>query len=240
MPFEILDWDTNHFGFKVARLVTDSEAEAREAFSRCEAEDVKMMIIRCGTDNIRLAQFFESAGCRLMDTLVQYELEIRADTPIEFVSPAKVRSFRKDEVEAIASIAAAAFESYIDHFHADPLLPKEKSDALYIEWARNSCFQPHLADDVLVAVIDDKVIGFATMKAESPEVAEGVLFAVSPEGRGKGVYSDMIAGGMGWCREKGIARMRVATQINNYAVQRAWVKHGFRLMRSNYTFHYWR
>jgi len=66
---------------------------------------------------------------------------------------------------------------------------------------------------VLVAAIDDNVVGFATPRLNSPEEGEGVLFAVAPEAQGSGIYRSFVVSGMHWCKEQGVRRMVVSTRL---------------------------
>jgi len=88
-------------------------------------------------------------------------------------------------------------------------------------------------------VLDEKLAAFATMRSNSPEEGEGVLFGVAPWAQGRGIYADLIRAGIEWCRARGQARMIVSTQITNLAVQKVWVRQGFEPSASYFTFHLW-
>jgi hypothetical protein len=42
-----------------------------------------------------------------------------------------------------------------------------------------------------------------------------------------------------WCRDNGMKRMVISTQIDNLKVQRTWSNRGFSLYKSYYTLHRW-
>jgi ribosomal protein S18 acetylase RimI-like enzyme len=67
--------------------------------------------------------------------------------------------------------------------------------------------------------------------------AEIVLNGVSPEHARKGIYSDLLKLAKHHFAGMGLERIRVSTQIGNYAVQRAWVREGFRLVEAFDTWH---
>ena len=96
-----------------------------------------------------------------------------------------------------------------------------------------------MANDVLVAKENQETLAFATLRLNSPEEGEGVLFGISPKAQRRGIYGVLISHSIDWCKNNGARRMIVSTQINNYAVQRAWIKRGFVIYESCYTLHKW-
>ena len=102
-----------------------------------------------------------------------------------------------------------------------------------------SCTSKQVATEVLVAERDNRIIGFATLRLNTPEEGEGVLFAVAPEAQGGGIYRSFMVNGMQWCKEQQAKRMVVSTQVTNVAVQKVWCRVGFEPARSYYTFHRW-
>lgn len=83
------------------------------------------------------------------------------------------------------------------------------------------------------------LLSFATLRLNSQEEGEGVLFAVHPEAQGRGIYRALILEGMRWCMQQKVASMVVSTQITNIAVQKVWVRAGFEPSHAYYTFHVW-
>jgi len=90
-----------------------------------------------------------------------------------------------------------------------------------------------------VGTIERRIVAFATLRRNSAEEGEGVLFGVAPEAQGRGIYRSLMIGAMLWFRTRGTARMVVSTQVTNAAVQKVWTRLGFEPWKSNYTFHKW-
>jgi GNAT superfamily N-acetyltransferase len=102
-----------------------------------------------------------------------------------------------------------------------------------------SCTASDVADEVLVAEKGGEVLGFATLRLNSPAQGEGVLFAVVSAAQGQGIYRSFMIGGMHWCAARGATSMVVSTQLTNIAVQKVWVRVGFEPDHATYTFHKW-
>ena len=236
---EILEWDTNHFGFKVARMNATTSEELQPALDRCATLGVKLLIHRCSTDNLHFVHQLERHGFELMDTTVIYRLRL-ADTQITpILGPAIIRPCLKTEADDVAAIARAVYVDFIGHFHQDPRLDRAKCDALYVEWARNMCLDQNLADIVLVAEMEGKIVGYDSHKIIKSNVAWGVMSGVSHQAQGKGIRKALMVASNNWCKSHGLERMEEEMNINNYRIQRVLVSGGFRLYASFYTFHKW-
>jgi ribosomal protein S18 acetylase RimI-like enzyme len=91
----------------------------------------------------------------------------------------------------------------------------------------------------LVAERDKKIVGFLTLRLNSPKEMEGLLFGVVPEGRGIGVGRSLMVNGLQLCKKQQVKRMLISTQVTNVAVQRVWCRVGFEPAHSFYTLHKW-
>jgi GNAT superfamily N-acetyltransferase len=230
--------DQERFGVVTARDgdVTLSTLEPDLAF--CRTRGVQLLIARCRTEELHVAQALEAAGGRLMDTLVYYVRVIVGGELPENTCKVPIRPVRPGEDEAVRKVAGEAFRGYRGHYHADPRLDPAKCDEAYQSWAQRSGVSREVAGEVLVAD-DGQVAGFATLRLNDPREGEGVLFAVAPRVQGAGVYKAFMLEGMRWCRFQGAKRMVVSTQITNLAVQKVWSRLGFEPSHSFYTFHLW-
>jgi len=231
--------DEERFGVKTARtpLVTLDTLPA--ALDFCNANNVVLLIARCLTTELPVAQAMEREGFNLMDTLVHYARNLVKPPIPSDTCEVPIRPIRAGEEDIVKSVAKEAFRDYYGHYHADERLERSKCDEAYVSWAFRSCVSKDVADDVLVADPDDSIVGFATLRLNTPEEGEGVLFAIAPRAQGRGIYRSFMIHGMQWLKSKGAARMVVSTQITNIAVQKVWARVGFEPDKSYYTFHKW-
>lgn len=236
---EILEWDSNHFGLKVAKMNASTPEELQPALDRCAALGVKLLIHRCSTDNLHFVHQLERQGFELMDTMVSYRFSL-ADTQITHVpGPAIIRPCLNTEANDVAAIARTIYVDFVGHFHQDPRLDRDKCNALYVEWARNSCLDQNLADVVLVAEMEGKIVGFDSHKIIKGKVAEGIISGVSHEAQGKGIRTALMLAGMNWCKSRSLEYMEANVHVNHYRMHRVYAGHGFKIHASFYTFHKW-
>jgi GNAT superfamily N-acetyltransferase len=229
------------FGYRMARLTLDSACEpvdAERIVEMCRSSSVEMLTLRVPTNKIALVQALEALEFRSMDCLVYYECSTgdisTADPPT-----VEIREATVEDATAVAEVARVCFSAYFSHYHADGRLDRLKVSEAYVDWAQRSCTDREVASCVYLPIVDKTVAGFITLSQNSPTEGEGVLNAVHPSFAGIGIYGQLIARSKQWCRDNGMKRMIISTQIDNLKVQRAWSNRGFHLYKSYYTLHRW-
>lgn len=232
------EMDTRHFGVRIARAQVASD-ELPRALDFCAAERIDLLIARCETGDLVAAQSMESKGFLLMDTLVYYGFDLTKKPIPEDAGGFLIRRLQPGDESEIPMVASAAFKGYLGHYHADPRLDSNKCDEVYRLWAARSCATDKAADEVLVAEHDGRVAGFATLRRNSPQEVEGLLFAVAPGSQKNGICRSFMIRSLHWCRAQGAQRMVISTQVTNISMQKVWCRAGFEPSHSYYTFHKW-
>ncbi|MEM9952581.1 MAG: GNAT family N-acetyltransferase [Chloroflexota bacterium] len=239
MKISLSDIDKKRFGITVAiaQDIAMDDIEATEHF--CIDNHVEMCITRVATTDLQVIQKLEDIGYRLMDTLVYYAFKFNKKVIPDDTNDHYIRPAQANDAESVVDIATASFKGYFGHYHADPRLPNDKCDEVYIDWAEKSVRSREITDAVLIVENDGQLNGFATMRQLSEADGEGVLFGVAPHAQGQGIYRTMMIHGMRWCKQQGLSRMLVSTQITNIAVQKVWARLGFEMNHGYYTLHKW-
>ena len=131
--------DSNRFGIRIGRARIASDADVAPALAGCESESIRMLIVRCQTDDFASIHALEAAGARLMDTLVYYQRNLRkGELPAELRENA-IRPIQDADLPALEILVGETFKDYLGHYHADPRLDRKKSDEGYVEWATRMC-----------------------------------------------------------------------------------------------------
>lgn len=232
--------DTARFGVRIGRVQLGGPAALRPAIETSRLEQLRLLFIRCPTDQLALVHALEEAGARLMDTLLYYRRRLpKDDLPAE-LRPNRIRVFREDDQPGVEAIARQSFAGYQGHYHADPALDRARADEGYVEWALQCCRSRSAQSEVLVAEDSQgRPCGFFVVRLNTPQEGEGWLAAVSPAAEGRGLYWSLLVHAMRWCRERQAARIIVSTQLTNLATQKTYGRLGFDLQASYYTFHLW-
>lgn len=239
VPISLSAIDEERFGIKTAKVEKMGLQDIPDVMRFCEEYKVRLLLARCPTNDLPTVQELERKGFLLMDTLIYYSCNLRKNSPPEYVSEIKIRPFKPGEEKIIKSIAAEAFNSYIGHYHADSRLDKTKCNETYADWAYKSCLHKEVADQVFVAELKEKVIGFGTVRANSSDEGQYILAGILKPYQGMGTYRMILINCMKWCIARNIGTIITATQITNMAVQKVWIRLGFDPSLSYYTFHKW-
>ena len=142
------------------------------------------------------------------------------------------------EESSVADVARKSFVGYKGHYHADKRLRDDRCDQVYVDWAYRSATKEY-ADEVLVAVLDESIVGFITLSLNAVTEAEIELVGVTPEKQRRGILGTLVAGAAAWAQLNDVENMTVSTQIVNVAAQRVYERLGFTHARAYYTFHKW-
>jgi GNAT superfamily N-acetyltransferase len=225
------DLDSARFGIPIARATLATPDDVDAMVDSARQQGTAMVIVRVPAEKSTVVQRIERHGGRLCDTLVHHARSLEQALPD--VSP-KVRPAKSGDIDAIGSIAAAAFAGYGGHYHTDPRLDRHAADAGYVDWARRS-----LGRERVIVIEDDGVVtGFLAMRHDSGET-DIVLNAVHPDHQRGGLYSALVAASLTASRNAGSRRCTVSTQVWNVAVQKVWVRLGFEPTHAVHTFHLW-
>ena len=239
MSIRISDWDTKHFGFKIAELLhARDQTPIQKGIIESRHQDVRLIISRCPTNDFGWIHELERSGFQFMDTIIYNSVDL---TKYQIPEPKyQARGATDNDIPAVRWIAREAFKGYISHFHADPELDKNKCDEVYELWAVNSFHEKSLADHIIVVEIEKMIAAFIIIKVKGDgKTGEGVLSAVHPLVKGKAVYADTIIHAIKWSSSQGHTKFEGSTQIINTLVLKALARLGTSIDRSYYTFHLW-
>ena len=254
---EKLEWDSTHFGIEAAKVnyllasgdYFKSLNTKRELISyllkRCYNRLTLHLSARVNKEDLSSIHALENKSFRLMDVLVTYSFDLRNKKGLETVPIHPVRSFKQSDLPQLVEISMECFREMpvaTDRFHADPVLPKEKSDELYTKWLIN--FSQDYSSELLVAEMNGNIVGFNLctvnkLIADKIGLRLGsiVLTGVKSSERNKLVGGSLLNASICWFRDK-VDIIESGGQVSNYPIQRAWSKAGFKITKSQCTFHW--
>jgi len=247
-----LPWDSGFFEIPMARLVLVHDGEAdRTALHRvvasardvCRERGVLHLSVRIDVADAETIQALEDAGFRLMDALATYIYPLTRPAPAPGKDMGVVRLYQPSDRDQILEITRDAYRGFRGRYHLDPHLPRERSDELYVEWAKKSC-DGEWADVVLVNENGTgEIHGWASYRQIEPVSTVG--------------GTAMRGGGLGACRRDkpgayagllraatvrihgGGAVTEMQTQIFNFATLRLYEAVETQFVRADYTLHAW-
>ena len=240
---EQLDWDTRILGMQAARLhlLARDQPGHREvaatlierAVTHARGGRIRHLSVRVDAEDDPAIHGLEAAGFLNVDALMTFSGSPGSVLERAQPSPVQTRSGLLEEASVLGGIAADAFIH--GRFHADPSIPRDTARELYRAWTA-ACCERAAADEVIVALDDDRIVGFVAcrMLADTvghPTLATGTipLIASASPGRGRGAGSALIAAAAQWFSNRGAGTIEVGTQLRNVTAARLYERNGFRL-----------
>lgn len=169
-----LPWDTAHFGsrmYAIQHLITVGPPQQREALAellvgalaRQRGGEIDYLSHRVDTEDYPTIHALEAQGFRLGDTVINYLFATKAVRSVarRFRSRYHVRPMADTDRTQILTIAGQT--NFKGRFYHDARIERRKADAMYLTWVERCC-DGALADDVLVAERQGRVVGFITYR----------------------------------------------------------------------------
>jgi hypothetical protein len=248
-----LAWDSEFFNLPMGRLdyvLRSADATPAclcgavdAALERFRSAGVKHVAVKTDVADADAVGAVENSGFRLMDALVTYIAHPRRAAMRRVKEVGRIRAFEPRDAEQVLEITAEAYRDFRGRFQLDPHLPRARSAAFYLEWARQ-CVAGAMADRIYVS--DDghgRLIGWASVKRAEPVstiggavVSSGSLGACRPDR--PGAYAALIGTAAIDNHAAGVLT-EASTQNANFAMVRVLEAVGAQYARADYTFHAW-
>jgi ribosomal protein S18 acetylase RimI-like enzyme len=225
---DLLEWDTRHFGVKIARLPEAHDAgQISEGIAAAERAAVRCLVTLIELDRTAAIVAAEAAGFRSYD--VRLELD-RVASGASVVEPTFATGADLPRLEEIAK------QSFFDsRFYADPNFDDERASEMYALWVRRG-----IEDDVRVLLTTEERGGFILCHLDTEgQVGTIDLIAVADDARGQGVGSQLVEAAETAFTDSGMTRIRVVTQARNIAAQRLYQARGYRTAAASVWLHRW-
>jgi hypothetical protein len=209
----------------------------------CRARSIRHLSVRIDVEDALGIQALEGIGFRLMDALATYIYPTKRPPPEPVKEMGLLRLFRPEDRDQIVDITREAYRGFQGRYHLDPHLPHERSDELYVEWARKCC-DGEWADVVLVTENGGgEVHGWASYRQIEPVSTVG---GTAIRGGGLGACRRDKPGAYGGILRAAIERIHggggvteMQTQIFNFATIRLYELVNTQFVRADYTLHAW-
>lgn len=233
---ERLAWDSEFFGFPIARVHGDrlTAAGLAEVDSWVSSEGIRCVYLLLAADAVDSVADAQVTGYRFVDT----RATLAVHTAAGISSPAEDSSIRPGVTEDIPALRQIAKSSHGGtRFYADTHFDRRSCDLLYQTWIQKSV--QGQADAVWVALDGHKAVGYITCVLDAGNAGSIGLLAVSEAHRHGGTGQRLVKRALDWFGAAGVAEVSVVTQGGNRAGLSAYQKCGFSVRRLEYWFHKW-
>jgi dTDP-4-amino-4,6-dideoxy-D-galactose acyltransferase len=231
---EFLKWDSEFFGYEVARIFFDQYGcETLDyLFQQLEHKETRLSYLFVPETNKELNQLIINKGCILVDKKTIYS---KTTEKHNFYSN-KIIEYQKNEInEKLIELVLEA-GSY-SRFKQDVNFTNREYERLYIEWLHKS-LNKSLALNTFVSILDSGIVGIITLGEKSGSADIG-LVAVNKNSRRLGIAKDLIHFADNAASDLGFDNIKVATQFQNIAACKLYEKCNFHIESTINIYHYW-
>lgn len=212
---EPLLWESEFFQIKSAKLNFSPRAPL---VNSSKMSGYRLIQAKIPTDRVDLSDALYSLGFQWVTGEVDLVLTIDMENQLTTSRLATV-----DDIPRLRQVAAEAFAA--SRFRS-PWYHPQDSGRLYALWVEKAV-QGTFDDQCLL--LDDaqgQPAGFVTLRDLKNGAARIGLLALFPKMAGKGIGIQLMSAAKKWCQQRGLYRLHVATQINNIAALRLYIRSG--------------
>ena len=237
IPCKILSWDSDFFGFSVAKVTSPIlDFETAVAIDSWAKENkIKCLYFFSSDDNYDTIKFANDFNYKLVDIRVGYEQKINFS---ELTSEKTdiVREYKESDFPALQEIARNSF--FDSRFYYDPHFKKDDCDKMYEIWLRKNIDDK--AAVTYVVETDNIPVGFVTCSIEA-NTARIELISINQKNRVKGLGTLLTQAALFKLisQNQNIKKVVVYTQLRNVSAQRLYQRCNFLLSEYNYCYHKW-
>ena len=235
--YQLLSWDSNLFGYSVAKLGKNLDSEeAKVALKQLADQGVKLVYWFVDPSDTEKNNAAKQLNGQLVDEKITYTINAGlVANPNGNVHPVQSFGLKAPGAELISlALQSGAYS----RFSTDEHFTHNEYKKLYTIWIEKSV-QHTIAFDVLVCADEDGSIkGFITLESKNGKGSIG-LFAVDENARGKSIGKTLMHEAFARFRKKGFDTVTVTTQKKNAVACRFYEKIGFVLLKTENVYHFW-
>ena len=233
---ELLPWDSEFFGFPVARVRDGTMDRTASCAILKWCSDAGVRLLYFLANDVPSWVVATGAGFELVDIRVEMVLDRCMPLTGRVVSPGVVlREAIQEDLPRLLPIAASAHSD--SRFFVDKKVPPNRARELFQSWLRRSV-EGALADVVFVAELDGRTVAYITGTLKE-RVGNVGLVGVGKSARGRGIGLAMVQKALEWFAYNEALEVTVVTQGRNVAAQRLYQRCGFVTQSTRLWFHRW-
>lgn len=236
--FVKLDWDSEFFGFNVAKITCNylKERQMSEVLRYLNERKFRLVYWSLPAASQEMVSMAQRMGGLLVDEKVTFVRNIRSPRNGISDSESLVQPYVKEAPEE-ALINLALSSGDFSRFKVDSCFPAELFVKLYTAWITRSV-RKEIAWQVLVAVERGVLHGMVTLGERAKRGDIGLL-AVAASARGKGIGKQLIAAADREFYARGYEFGQVVTQRANIPACRLYEVCGYKVDKIENVLHFW-
>jgi GNAT superfamily N-acetyltransferase len=237
---ELLDWDSEHFGFPIGRVVGDTltldSAEAIDDW--CTDQGVRCLYFLGDAEDADSARVAANHGYRIVDVRLTSRRSLEGLDRLPFPEPEgmEVREAVEQDLDYLRKLAGRSHQE--SRFYFDGGFPRERCGALYEAWVERGFYDPDRT--LRVPTVDGERAGYHVLGPPGIDrVSCGELMAVDERQRGSGVGPAFIVSTLRLVAARGDVAHLWIQSARNLAAIRLHERFGFQTEKVEVWQHKW-
>lgn len=228
--FQLLSWDSDFFGFNVARINQFDDDSTVPLLEELYNEDVELAYYSASQEkNIPANPFY---NVKMVDIKTTYIKKV-GGKKVEV--PMIISYTEKEPGEQLKRLSVQS--GVYSRFNVDEQIGHEKFVSLYTQWIIQSVNKT-IAEEVLVYHLNDTIAGFVTLGIKNNRADIGII-AVDEGFRGKGIGKALMLQGESYFVDKQ-EMIQVVTQGNNLPACKLYESCGYTIEKTEFFYHLWK
>lgn len=236
MQYQILEWDSDFFGIKIARILNPSLTAQELSIILSRLKHQRVRLVYWPSDQQHDYSVIMNLQGNHVDTKTTFYINFRDLKELD-------RSITSDIVESysenmpVEEIEKLAIESgEYSRFAVDPNFSRANFTDLYKLWI-NKCLRKEMALEVLVIRDGNHIVGMVTIGEKRGRGNIG-LIAVHRQYRSKHYSKKLVLAAHKWFVENGYNDGQVVTQMQNIPACNLYKKLGYTVEKLEYFYHF--
>jgi dTDP-4-amino-4,6-dideoxy-D-galactose acyltransferase len=237
--FDILPWDSQLFGFNVAKIlpVDPKLPDFEKLFSEMKKQTVKLAYWQTSLTFDQQKEISKRYNGLLVDLKTTYSKILSPNVDAAyFKTDMKVIPFSGNLPDDNMYNIALQCGEY-SRFRVDPKISYSIFEKLYKTWIEKSASK-ELADDILIYKIDNNLAGLITVYVKD-FVGHIGLVGVDSNYRGQGIGNKLISASENYFKKAKCKSIEVITQGLNKAACTLYEKNDFSIKTQTNFYHFW-
>lgn len=236
-----LEWDTQFFGYRIARLNISQLREDRLVMINnwCAENEIDCLYFLASPDDPLTTRLAEDNAYRLQDVrmLFEYNLTQMELEQLRFPEHFEQKMATASDIENLIPFVQNAFTH--TRFYYDTHFTVEQCNHLYETWLVRS-IKEDFANMVMKVSYQGQAAAFISCSLnQETEIGSIGLIGVAENMRGMQLGFYMIQNSFTYFQQQGMKYVQVVTQARNISAQRLYQKCGFRTKQIGLWYHKW-
>ena len=238
-PVELLEWDTEFFGFPVAQVTSDhlSEQDLENVLNFCRSNSVRLLQFKCDSNDRDSVLLAEANGFHFADVRITMKRGINNDfVPNRLPKGIGFRIAEQPDIDRLTDLADGIYLH--SRYYFDRNFDGERVREFYRDWVRKAV-EGTFDDEACLLCENNRPFAFCTIRFGEPRGARIGLVGMDPSYAGRDLARVLVTNSLAAIAARDVRTVDVVTQGRNYPAQRLYQKAGFLTSWAEIYYHLW-